>query len=111
MVTKKNMFGGKKKRFRYKVQDKLIRFAFGKEEVTEVENFYDVVDVDMDGNLCEMSKYKGQILLVMNVASKWRYTKEHYTYLPKLCSDYVDRGFKILAFPCGQFMQETVSNS
>jgi len=101
------MFEGKKQRLRQRMQDKWIRFAFGKEKVTDVDNFYDVVDVDMDGNLCKMSKYRGKILLVTNVASKWRLTKEHYTYLPKLCTDFVDKGFKILAFPCGQFMQET----
>lgn len=70
MVSKKKMFEGKKQRLSQRLQDKWIRFAFGKEKVTDTENFYDVVDVDMDGNLCKMSKYRGKILLVMNVASK-----------------------------------------
>lgn len=61
----------------------------------------------MDGKDVPMSKYKGNVCLCVNVASKWGLTKKNYTQLPKLYEDYGERGLKILAFPCNQFaMQE-----
>ena len=43
------------------------------------------------------------VLLAVNVASKWGATKVSYTQLPKLYDEYGARGLKVLAFPCNQF--------
>lgn len=50
-----------------------------------------------------MDTYKGNVLLLVNVASKWGLTAQNYEELPKLYEEYSGRGFKILAFPCNQF--------
>ena len=76
---------------------------YGSEKVTSKINFYDLVDKKMDGEEVSMSTYKGNVLLVVNVASKWGLTKKNYTQLPKLVDEYGARGFKVLAFPCNQF--------
>lgn len=52
-----------------------------------------------------MSSFVGDVLLLVNVASYWGYTKD-YDQLPKLFDAYSDQGFKILAFPCNQFAAE-----
>ena len=43
------------------------------------------------------------VLLAVNVASKWGATKVSYTQLPKLHDEFGALGLKILAFPCNQF--------
>lgn len=53
-----------------KVQDTATKVLFGSEKVTSKMNFYDLVDKDMDGNEVPMSKYKGDVVLLVNVASK-----------------------------------------
>ncbi len=55
-------------------------------------------------------KYQGQVVLVVNVASKCGYTKQ-YADLQAVHEKYADRGLAILAFPCNQFgKQEPGSN-
>jgi len=36
---------------------------------TEKTHFYDLVDKDMDGNEVKMDKFKGEVCIVVNVAS------------------------------------------
>lgn len=38
--------------------------------LTETSCFYDLIDRDMDGNEVKMDKFKGDVLCVVNVASK-----------------------------------------
>jgi len=47
-------------------------------------------------------KYKGKVLLVVNVASKCGLTP-HYTPLEALHEKYADKGLAVLGFPCNQF--------
>jgi len=85
------------------------RAIFGRETVTMKNSFYDLTDVDMTGKKVPMSNFKGDILLVVNVASKCGLTDRNYSQLSKLADEYGPRGLKILAFPCNQFMgQEPV---
>ena len=51
-------------------QDLLSRAMYGKEKVTSALNFYDLVDKNMAGEEVSMSSFKGQVLLLVNVASK-----------------------------------------
>lgn len=85
------------------ILDAGTKLIFGSEKVTSKMNFYELVDKKMDGTVVPMSTYKGNVLLVVNVASKWGLTKKNYTQLPKLVDEYGPRGFKVLAFPCNQF--------
>jgi len=85
------------------VQDTATRLLNGVEEVTTKTSFYSLVDRNMAGEEVKMSDFAGNVLLVVNVASKWGLTKKNYTQLPKLVDEYGARGFKVLAFPCNQF--------
>jgi len=86
-----------------KVQDVSTRLFYGAETVTSKMSFYDLVDKDMKGHEVSMSEFKGDVLLIVNVASKWGVTKKNYTELPQLVDEYGSRGFRVLAFPCNQF--------
>ena len=50
-------------------QDGICRAMFGKEKVTSVQRFYDLVDKNMAGEEVSMASFKGQVLLLVNVAS------------------------------------------
>ncbi len=65
---------------------------------------------DIDGNEVELSRYKGKVLLVVNVASKCGLTPQ-YAQLVEIHKTYAERGFQILGFPANNFMgQEPGSN-
>lgn len=49
-----------------------------------------------------MEEYKGNVLLIVNTASKCGFTKQ-YAGLQALYEKYKDQGLEILAFPCNQF--------
>ncbi|MBP1157249.1 glutathione peroxidase [Paenibacillus sp. PvR098] len=57
-----------------------------------------------------MSNYKGKVLLIVNTASKCKFTPQ-FDDLQKLYEQYREYGFEILGFPCNQFgEQEPGSN-
>ena len=73
-------------------------------------SIYDFDVVDIDGKSVSMSKYKGKVLLIVNVASECGFTPQ-YAGLEKLYEKYKDKGFMVLGFPCNQFReQESKSN-
>lgn len=49
-----------------------------------------------------LADYAGQVLLIVNTASKCGFTPQ-YAGLESLYRRYRDRGFSVLAFPCNQF--------
>ena len=59
----------------------------------------------IQGKAVTLSKYKGQVLLIVNVASKCGFTPQ-YEGLEALYKKYKDKGFVILAFPCNQFKEQ-----
>ena len=63
---------------------------------------YDFSARDIDGNEQSLSKYKGEALLIGNVASKCGFTPQ-YTGLEALQKEYHAKGFEVLGFPCDQF--------
>ncbi|KAK1274760.1 hypothetical protein QJS04_geneDACA003871 [Acorus gramineus] len=66
---------------------------------------------DIEGKNVSLSKFKGKVLLIVNVASKCGLTTSNYTELSHLYENYKTQGLEILAFPCNQFgMQEPGSN-
>ncbi|RWR91267.1 putative phospholipid hydroperoxide glutathione peroxidase [Cinnamomum micranthum f. kanehirae] len=58
---------------------------------------------DIDGKGVSLSKFKGRVLLIVNVASKCGLTTSNYTELSHIYEKYKSQGFEILAFPCNQF--------
>jgi glutathione peroxidase len=63
-----------------------------------------------EGTEWPLEKYKGQVALVVNVASACGFTSQ-YNGLEELYRKYKDKGFVILGFPCNQFgSQESGSN-
>ncbi|MET8146764.1 glutathione peroxidase [Actinoplanes sp. NPDC049668] len=64
-----------------------------------------IFDVDIDalsGGSADMDRYRGQVVLVVNVASKCGLTPQ-YTGLEDLYGRYADRGLVVLGVPCNQF--------
>ena len=65
----------------------------------------------IDGAAKKLSDYSGQVLLLVNVASKCGLTP-HYQGLQELYEHNQARGFSVLGFPCNQFGgQEPGSNA
>ena len=58
-----------------------------------------------DGTDTDLSAYAGQVLLIVNTASKCGFTPQ-YEGLEKLHREYGDRGFEVLGFPCNQFGEQ-----
>ena len=74
-----------------------------------MSNVYDYSATLASGTEASLSDYKGQVLLVVNTASKCGFTPQ-YEGLEKLYQDHKDAGFSVLAFPCNQFgAQEPVA--
>ena len=67
-----------------------------------MSHVYDYSAKLANGNEASLSDYKGQVLLVVNTASKCGFTLQ-YKGLEKLYQDHKDAGFSVLAFPCNQF--------
>jgi glutathione peroxidase len=65
-------------------------------------SFYDFVARRNTGEPQSMDAYRGQVLLVVNVASKCGFTPQ-YAGLQRLHDLYHAQGFSVLAFPCDQF--------
>lgn len=55
------------------------------------------------GDEVDLSKYQGQVVMIVNVASKCGYTGQ-YEQLQKLHEKYASQGLAILGFPCNQFL-------
>ena len=67
-----------------------------------VSGFHSFTVNDIDGNAVKLDKYKGRVLLVVNVASKCGYTYQ-YEGLEKVYNKYKDKGFAVLGFPANNF--------
>lgn len=56
----------------------------------------------IDGRTVPLTTWSGQVLLVVNTASKCGFTPQ-YAGLEALHTPCADRGFAVLGFPCNQF--------
>ena len=63
---------------------------------------YDFTPKALDGSPKPLSDFRGQVLLIVNVASKCGLTPQ-YEGLEALQRKYAGRGFQVLGFPCNQF--------
>lgn len=66
---------------------------------------YDFTVAAPDETVVPLEQYRGQLLLIVNVASQCGFTPQ-YAGLEALYRKYHDRGFSVLAFPCNQFGEQ-----
>lgn len=69
------------------------------------KKIYDFTIKDTKGNEISLSKYKGEVLLIVNTATGCGFTPQ-YEGLEKLYKQYHDKGFEVLDFPCNQFLNQ-----
>ncbi|KAH7574049.1 hypothetical protein JRO89_XS03G0244500 [Xanthoceras sorbifolium] len=86
------------------------------------KTIHDFTVKDIDGKDVPLNKFKGKVVLIVNVASRWfslsdigfefsGLTSSNYSELSHIYEKYKTQGFEILAFPCNQFGgQEPGSN-
>ena len=55
-----------------------------------------------DGSSTDLSTHKGEVMLIVNVASKCGFTPQ-YEGLEALQRKYAGKGFSVVGFPCNQF--------
>ena len=63
----------------------------------------------LNGETQDLSAYQGQVVLIVNTASKCGFTPQ-YEGLESLYQDYKDKGLVILGFPCNQFGKQEQGN-
>jgi glutathione peroxidase len=67
-----------------------------------MSTIYDFSATDITGRETPLSAFRGQVLLIVNTASKCGFTPQ-YDGLEALHRDLSPRGFAVLGFPCNQF--------
>jgi glutathione peroxidase len=63
-----------------------------------------------DGSTTDLSSHKGEVLLMVNVASKCGFTPQ-YEGLEALQRKYAANGFSVVGFPCNQFGAQEPGNA
>ena len=70
-----------------------------------MKSVYDFSAETLAGKPRKLADFRGQVLLVVNTASKCGFTPQ-YAGLEELYRKYKDRGFTVLGFPSNQFGQQ-----
>lgn len=68
-------------------------------------NLYDFTVKDDMGEDVSLARHKGEVLLIVNTASKCGFTPQ-FEGLQKLYETYQEQGFTVLGFPCNQFANQ-----
>ena len=69
---------------------------------SSMKTIYDFKVKTIQGEETTLEKYKGKVLLIVNVASQCGFTPQ-YDGLETLYQQYKEKGLVILGFPCNQF--------
>ena len=94
--------------FREALQDALNQSA--KEPPPLNLDIYNFSVQTIDGEAKEMKDYRGQVLLIVNTASRCGYTPQ-YRSLEVLYQRFKARGFAVLAFPANNFRNQEPGNN
>ncbi|MFQ5451156.1 MAG: glutathione peroxidase [Nitrospinaceae bacterium] len=68
-------------------------------------DLHDIKATTIQGKEVELSRYRGKVLLIVNVASKCGFTPQ-YLGLKDLHERWKERDFALLAFPCDDFANQ-----
>ncbi len=71
----------------------------------QAQSIHEIELPRLDGRPAHLSDYAGQVVLVVNVASRCGFTPQ-YAGLQALHDRYSKRGFTVLGFPCNQFFNQ-----
>ncbi|WKX93318.1 hypothetical protein Q1695_010957 [Nippostrongylus brasiliensis] len=67
------------------------------------KTIYDFKVKDAEEKEVSLDKYKGKVVVIVNVASQCGLTNSNYTQLKELLDKYKSKGLEVAAFPCNQF--------
>ena len=88
----------------------IILISAGTVMAQNTTKLQDIPLKDINGKETSLKKYAGEVLLIVNVASKCGHTPQ-YESLEAIYEKYKGRGFAVLGFPCNDFgKQEPGSN-
>ncbi|HYK50486.1 MAG TPA: glutathione peroxidase [Terriglobales bacterium] len=73
-------------------------------------NVFDFNAESLDGAPVDLARWRGNVLLIVNTASKCGFTPQ-YTGLEQLYRQFKDRGLVVLGFPCNQFGSQEPGNA
>jgi len=68
-------------------------------------SLYDLEALSIDQHTVPLSRYKGQVMLIVNTASACGFTPQ-FAGLEKLHQTYAEKGLAVLGFPCNQFANQ-----
>ena len=72
-------------------------------------SIYDFSETEMSGQTIPLDNYRGQVLLIVNTASKCGFAPQ-LEGLESLYKQYHDQGFNVLGLPSNQFHQELATD-
>ena len=65
-------------------------------------NVFDFAATALDGAPIDLSRYRGQVLLIVNTATACKFTPQ-FAGLEAIHRQFHERGLTVLGFPCNQF--------
>ena len=68
-------------------------------------SLYDLEALSIDQHTVPLSRFKGQVMLIVNTASACGFTPQ-FAGLEKLHQTFGDKGLVVLGFPCNQFANQ-----
>ncbi len=71
---------------------------------------YDIPVMTLDGTETTLAPYRGQVMLIVNVASQCGFTPQ-YAGLERLHQELGPKGLAVLGFPCNQFGDQEPGNA
>jgi glutathione peroxidase len=74
------------------------------------QSIYEFDAQSIDGASVKLEQYRGQVMLIVNTASKCGFTPQ-FEGLEQLWKEYADKGLTVLGFPCNQFGGQDPGNN
>uniref|UniRef100_A0AC35UE08 Glutathione peroxidase n=1 Tax=Rhabditophanes sp. KR3021 TaxID=114890 RepID=A0AC35UE08_9BILA len=71
--------------------------------MSQQNSIYDFKVEDANGQEVSLDKYKGKVVIIVNVASACGFADSNYTQFKEMLEQYKDKGFAVACFPCNQF--------